>query len=1215
MSRRRAAVAAILFLCVSFAPTIRSAEQTLISAGAIWKYNDAGVDLGVAWRGVGYNDSAWLSGPAQLGYGDGGEATLLSFGPDGNNKHITAYLRHTFSVVDPNALTALTLRFVRDDGVVIYVNGNEVHRSNMPAGPIAFSTLAPVAISGADEETFQQVALSPSVLTAGNNVIAVELHQQSVTSTDIGFDLELSATGSTAAAPVVELETPANGAVENTGALTFTAEATAHAGLASATLYVGGPPQTLTFTGQSELQDAQITADTPATPNGSGASVNVDGLTPHAHGLMKFPTLVGDGAGQVPAGAVIVSATLQINCTNPGQSMAVYRLTEDWVENEATWNQRAFGVAWGAPGADGAASNAQVPVGANCTTTGLRSVDLTRFVQEWSSGAPNFGVVFVDAGTDGVDFDSSESAASPVLSVTYRSTQTPMASQSLSGTSAFVEFPVNLATGVTYYWNVAVTDLLGRTSWAPADFVLTLDAAAPNAPVVVSPPDFSNGVSLSPTLSAVVSSPSGGPVTATFELRRGAGEEFTIIALPDTQHYSEAFPDIFTAQTQWIANNKHSRNIVFVTHEGDVVENQSTILEWQRANTSMSILDGVVPYGIGPGNHDLPTTNFNIYFPWTRYAGQPWYGGHMGTTNDNNYQLFSAGGLDFVIVHMVFCPPAAAVAWADGVFKSYPNRIGIVTTHAYLNEAAQRTTHGCASTQYLWDGLAVPNPNLWFMLSGHVHDESRRTDIANDHPVYQMLADYQGRASGGEGWLRILRFVPGEGKVYVQTYSPWLNAFESDANSQFTLDFPMGGEFAPAGTTTVPSGATASVPVGGLDPNTTYEWRVTVTNAAGKSRTGPVWSFTTASAPTNQPPVATGQSISTPEDTAAAITLGATDADGHPLTFSIASGPAHGTLTGTGANRVYTPAANYSGPDSFTFTAHDGTATSNLATVSITVQPVNDAPTAGSDSYSVQSGSVLSRPAPGVLGNDADVDGPSLSAQLVTGVSHGTLGLTDSGAFTYTPAIGFSGLDAFTYVASDGFLSSAAVTVSITVTAAPPAGPIFTANFNAGQDSFSYLDDAFRGTSQPSFASGSRLSSGGFSGGALRVELGGVNKNAAAGMSGGWRRTFTLTAATNVALVLRYNLTQSGDYEADDVSQVLAAIDGALVPGGGAITQIAGNGNGGAAVTTGWVQIEIPLGMLAAGSHTVVIGGYNNKKDGKSELTTVLIDDVSLIVK
>ncbi len=130
--------------------------------------------------------------------------------------------------------------------------------------------------------------------------------------------------------------------------------------------------------------------------------------------------------------------------------------------------------------------------------------------------------------------------------------------------------------------------------------------------------------------------------------------------MPDTQFYSESYPAIFTSQMQWIIDNKDARNIVFVTHEGDIV-NQNTVIQWERANTSLSMLDGVVPYGMGPGNHDQPTTMYNQYFPYTRYQSEPWYGGHYQNLNDNNYQLFSAGGMDFVIVHLEFCPPAGAV--------------------------------------------------------------------------------------------------------------------------------------------------------------------------------------------------------------------------------------------------------------------------------------------------------------------------------------------------------------------------------------------------------------------------------------------------------------------------------------------------------------------------------------------------------------------------
>ena len=339
--------------------------------------------------------------------------------------------------------------------------------------------------------------------------------------------------------------------------------------------------------------------------------------------------------------------------------MRLFRLTQDWVEDQATWTQRATGLAWGSAGADGATSNAGVELTGDCTTTGQRLFDMTRFVQEWSSGAPNYGIVMTDSGVDGIDLSSSESTTSPVLTVMYKPSQTPVATQALSGVTADVSFSSDVPLGQTYFWNVQVTDAIGQQSWAPVDFQLTADATAPHEPVLVLPVNEATAVDVSATLSATVSDPSGGPLNVSLSLRRAAAPEFTIIAMPDTQFYSESYPAIFTSQTQWIIDKKAERNIVFVTHEGDIV-NQNTTTQWQRANTSLSMLDGIVPYGMGPGNHDQPTTMFNQYFPYTRYQSEPWYGGHYQNLNDNNFQLFSAGGLDFVIVHLTFCPPAAS---------------------------------------------------------------------------------------------------------------------------------------------------------------------------------------------------------------------------------------------------------------------------------------------------------------------------------------------------------------------------------------------------------------------------------------------------------------------------------------------------------------------------------------------------------------------------
>jgi len=203
---------ALAIIVAFFAPAVRAADTTLVPTGAIWKYLDNGSDQGTAWRATSFSDSTWPSGPAQLGYGDGDEATTVGFGPDANNKFITTYFRRAFSVANASAFNALTLRLLRDDGVVVYLNGAEVWRNNMPAtGEIGFSTPASVAIAGADETTFVQTTLSPSLLVNGTNVLAVELHQSGGTSTDISFDLQLIGSDSSASVtrgPYLQIGTP-----------------------------------------------------------------------------------------------------------------------------------------------------------------------------------------------------------------------------------------------------------------------------------------------------------------------------------------------------------------------------------------------------------------------------------------------------------------------------------------------------------------------------------------------------------------------------------------------------------------------------------------------------------------------------------------------------------------------------------------------------------------------------------------------------------------------------------------------------------------------------------------------------------------------------------------------------------------------------------------------------------------------------------------------
>ncbi|MGB2864948.1 MAG: lamin tail domain-containing protein [Sedimentisphaerales bacterium] len=175
--------------------------ETLIGSGSIWKYLDDGSGQGTAQDGTNwfadpdYDDTLWLEGPAELGYGDASqgrpEATVVNSGPS-RNFFITTYFRRSFHIYDASLYSRLHLRLVRDDGAVVYLNGVEVARSNMPDGAIDFHTLANSSLGGTDEYIFSEFTVDAGLLATGTNIIAVELHQSSATSSDISFDLELN---------------------------------------------------------------------------------------------------------------------------------------------------------------------------------------------------------------------------------------------------------------------------------------------------------------------------------------------------------------------------------------------------------------------------------------------------------------------------------------------------------------------------------------------------------------------------------------------------------------------------------------------------------------------------------------------------------------------------------------------------------------------------------------------------------------------------------------------------------------------------------------------------------------------------------------------------------------------------------------------------------------------------------------------------------------
>jgi hypothetical protein len=185
--------------------------------------------------------------------------------------------------------------------------------------------------------------------------------------------------------------------------------------------------------------------------------------------------------------------------------------------------------------------------------------------------------------------------------------------------------------------------------------------------------------------------------------------------------------------------------------------------------------------------------------------------------------------------------------------------------------------------------------------------------------------------------------------------------------------------------------------------------------------------------PINDAPVAVAQSVATPKDTPLTLTLTATDVENSALTYTIVTGPAHGTLSGAAPDLTYTPNVGYAGDDFIYFSANDGERTSNVAMVNISVFIVSHHPSALDDAYSTYQNNVLTIAAPGVLSNDTDADGDPLYAHLVSGPVHGTLTLNVDGSFDYLPAANYAGEDSFNYQAVDGEQVSNIATVRITV--------------------------------------------------------------------------------------------------------------------------------------------------------------------------------------
>ncbi|HVZ73137.1 MAG TPA: metallophosphoesterase [Polyangia bacterium] len=320
-------------------------------------------------------------------------------------------------------------------------------------------------------------------------------------------------------------------------------------------------------------------------------------------------------------------------------------------------------------------------------------------------------------------------------------------------------------------------------------------------------------------LLATFASPACGPAPVAAAERAPSEPTFSVVALPDTQYYVALRPEIFDAQTRWIARRRVADDIAFVVHEGDVVD-ADTPEQWARAAHSLRMLDGVVPYVLSAGNHDYDrvgshitrSTLMNVYFPAairsTEFRQQ---GTYEPGRIENSWQVIPAPGGSWLVVSLEFGPRDAVLAWADAVVKRFAPMPTLVLTHAYLAADGTRYDHVRRPEQLwnpyrylpravgavndgedIWRKLVLPNDSVRVVLCGHELGDGTGvlTSVRPDGTkVVQILANYQTDAAGGDGYLRLMQFRPSEREVRVRTYSPYLDRFKNDESNDFTVTY------------------------------------------------------------------------------------------------------------------------------------------------------------------------------------------------------------------------------------------------------------------------------------------------------------------------------------------------------------------------------------------------------------------------------------------
>jgi uncharacterized protein YjiK len=1079
--------AILLFLTLGITVKAQT-TTTLVPLQSVWKYLDNGTNQGTAWRAPGFDDSTWAQGAAELGYGDGDEATVVGYGGNPSARYITTYFRKNFTVTGAAAYTSANLRVRRDDGVVIYLNGTEVYRNTMPAGTITYTTLSSAV--AADEVSLFPGTVSPALLQEGTNVLAVEIHQSNATSSDISFDMDFTATiagtvpsASGQSAAVTE-DTPKaitlTGSDPNGDPLTYSIVTSPAQGTLSGTPpavtytpnlnYTGSDSFTFTVSDGSNTSAAATVniAVSPVndTPVAYGQSVNVaeDGqvevllngtdvesrygtLADYTQQLYNASlTGVIDGLSGATYNEITGTLLLIRNVSGGGGHSYEYSADGNLIRTiTQTGFQDTEAIAWMygntyaiaeendfqritictiAPGAttlnrtDSGNVTWTTPVG-SLRNLGIESLcydagrnRLYYLIEKPSAGTWNIWSMNPETGVSTVLCDLNASIFSAGLAtdltdmVHDRATDTLLLLSHESSKIIRIDRSGNLLEQRGFTTAITQAEALTLTAdrrrvfvgGEPKQFARYELPANTLTYELVTPPAHGSLTGIPPRVTYVPQPDYYG--TDSFQFRVSDGTAYSLPSAVDVTVAPENDPPVGSGVSATAEATEATLIVLPVTDpDGD----QLTIQTSAPAHGTLTV-DGTSV----------------IYTAEAAYSGPDsfTYTVSDGAVTSEPYTV------NITVIPFNFAPVASD---ASPVFVE--DTPGPVVLEAADQESDPLSWSIVAPP--LHGSLSGSAPNLTYTPDANFHGSDSFTFRVNDGKEYSNTAAVSITVSPVNDAP-----VASGSSAGIEAGAPLplvLAASDVDGDS---LTFAITSPPQHGVLTGMPPSLTYTADIG-------YAGTDSFSFTASDSESTSVPAEVTINvAAFNAPPTAQSDTAATSEDTSVGVVLVANDPESQPLVYTITVPAQHGSLSGTPPSLIYTPAPDYHGADSFTWTAGDGQKTSAAAVCSLMISPVNDAPVVQSFTIPTET----TTPAALSLAG-SDVEGAALTYSIVTPPSHGVLSGTPP-ALLYTPDAGFTGTDSIIYKANDGELHSGEGTISLPVSAPAldvivPAGSVW----------------------------------------------------------------------------------------------------------------------------------------------------------------------------